>query len=271
MLPYVFVSTLPRSGSTLLMNLLAQNPAFHVTPTNDLIELVVGVRNNWIEQISFKAQGINTVKPRIVNLLRGMFDGFFKDELAAGKTIFDKSRGWFAYIELLEEIFQEPVKLICTIRSVKEIVASFEKLDRQSKLTKPKITGDEFFKCQTTEGRARSLLDKTSVLGLAINRFRDVYTRSLADRMIVIPYNKLVEDPQSQIDYICGNLGLPTFKCNSDNVLQVTKEDDAVHGMELHTIRNKVDRASVDGWKGVIPERLAKSLDIEYADIESML
>ena len=36
-----FVSGLPRAGSTILVNLLGQNPAHHVTPTSGMIELFI--------------------------------------------------------------------------------------------------------------------------------------------------------------------------------------------------------------------------------------
>jgi len=45
-----FINGMPRSGSTLLCNILAQNPEFHVTPTSGLSELVRG------GAILFKAQ-----------------------------------------------------------------------------------------------------------------------------------------------------------------------------------------------------------------------
>lgn len=35
-----FQSSLPRSGSTLFSNIVGQNPAFHVTPTSGLLDLL---------------------------------------------------------------------------------------------------------------------------------------------------------------------------------------------------------------------------------------
>lgn len=271
MIPYIFVSTLPRSGSTLLMNLLGQNPKFHVTPTNDLIELVVNIRNIWTNQISFKAQGLNIVKPRVIKCMRKMFDGFFEEEINQNKIIFDKSRGWFAYIELLEEIFEEKIKLICTVRSIKDIVASFEILDRKNKMTKPTITGDEFFRCQSIEGRAQSLLDKTAVLGLAITRLRDALDRGMGDRITIIPYGQLVTNPIETMTNLHNILGLETFEYDPNNVKQITHEDDTVHGMELHKIReNNIDTTAIGKWKGILSEKTVNWLDREYSDIEKM-
>ena len=39
-----YQSSMPRAGSTLLQNLMGQNPAFHVTPTSGMIDLMLGAR-----------------------------------------------------------------------------------------------------------------------------------------------------------------------------------------------------------------------------------
>ena len=39
-----YQSSLPRAGTTLLQNIIGQNPAFHVTPTSGMIDLVLGAR-----------------------------------------------------------------------------------------------------------------------------------------------------------------------------------------------------------------------------------
>ena len=42
-----FLVGLPRSGSTLLANILAQHPRIHVTPTSGVVDMLVTVRNGW--------------------------------------------------------------------------------------------------------------------------------------------------------------------------------------------------------------------------------
>ena len=53
-----FVSGLPRTGSTLMMNVLALNPAHFVTPTSGLIHLMRSVMRTWPECQEFQAQGL---------------------------------------------------------------------------------------------------------------------------------------------------------------------------------------------------------------------
>lgn len=265
--PILFISGLPRSGSTLLANLLLQNPALHATATNDLIELVVGVRDRWMACEGFKAQGLKAVEPRVRKAIKGLMQGFYADELAAGKTCFDKSRGWPAYIELLEDVFERPVKIVVTVRDIRDVVASFEKLFRKSAMTKHS-PGSAMFDVQTVDGRARQLLSKDAVLGLTVNRVLDVFDRGLGDRLIIVPYRELTEQPQQTLVRIHLELGLPPFVYDPENVEQVTQEDDAGYGMDLHTIRSKVKPETSPAWENVLPVRVAEWLDKEYSDIQ---
>ena len=70
-IPLVLCSGMPRSGSTLLQNLLAQCPRHHCTATNDLLDLLCVVRDKWMTCPGFIAQGLREIEPRVVGLLRG--------------------------------------------------------------------------------------------------------------------------------------------------------------------------------------------------------
>lgn len=270
LLKIYFVSSLPRSGSTLLLNLLGQNPNHHVTPTNDLVEMIIKIRDSWTSFISFKSQGINNVKPRIISSLRGIIKGFFQVEFEQDKVVFDKSRGWFSYIELLEELLQRKVVLLTTVRDIRDIIASFEKLYRKSYLTRFPVFGDAYYNMQTIEGRARQLLDVKSVLGLSVSRMRDVIKRGLGDRLVVIPFRRLTNDPKGVLKNIHEFLDLSDFNYDPENIEQITQENDELHGMELHKIRRKIEPDEGGSWKGILPENLANELATEYRDINHL-
>lgn len=267
-LPIIFVAGLPRSGSTLLQNVLMQCPQHHATATNDVIECVNLVRDNWMKYDGFKAQGLSKIEPRIANLLCGMMYGFYQDEILAGKTIFDKSRGWLFCIELLETILDRPVKVIVTVRDIRDVVASFEKLFRKSALTRHPALGEAYFDVQTVDGRARQLLHPQAVLGLAVRRVLDAFDRGLQDRLVIVPYKELTEQPQLTLARIHLECGLMPFVYDTDNVEQVIHEDDDGYGYVLHQIRSKIEPEFKSAWQGVIPERVAEWLVKEYSDIQ---
>lgn len=251
------------------MNLLAQNPIFHATPTNDLVEMVMNIRNSWTNMISFKAQGIEVVKPRIISSIRGMMGGFFENEIEQQKIIFDKSRGWIANIELLEEILGRKIKIIVTVRDVRSIIASFEKIHRKSQMTKVSPGGNAFYDMQSVDGRARQILSAQAVVGLSITRFRDAIDRGLADRLIILPYHRLTSDTKNVMDNLHDALGVPRFDYDPQNVKQTTQEDDSVHGMELHKIRKEVAFQEPD-WNKVLPSYVNEWIAREYDDINQL-
>lgn len=265
----VFNSSLPRSGSTLIQNLLAQHDNNHCSPTSDLIELVAQIRNSYINYDGFKSQGIMNIAPRIRRAMRGLVEGFYKEEFECGKTIFDKSRGHMAYIELWEEILEREIKIVCCVRDVRDIVASFEKLFRTNQLTKADPLPPAYFECQTIEGRVQHLLSNEAVVGLAINRLRDVFDRKVDNRLIIIPYKKLIEDPVSAVVQISTFVNSEPFICDAKNVEQKTHEDDSVHGMMLHKIRNEIDNKAVM-WEDILPERIANEINERFPFIQQL-
>ena len=72
-----FQSSLPRSGSTLLQNILGQNPDFYVSPTSGVLELLFAARNNYTNDVAFKAQGSQLMKKGWLNFCNCGLEGFF--------------------------------------------------------------------------------------------------------------------------------------------------------------------------------------------------
>jgi sulfotransferase len=163
------VSGLPRSGSTLWMQIVGQNPKFHSTPTSGLINFWMNAKRNWKDNNEFRSQGLDEVENRLKGSFKGIIDGFYEEELAQGKYVFEKSRGWIAYIDYLKDIYQNPdLKVIVLVRDIKAIIASFEKLYRKRSISYPEFSDDDFILSQTVEGRAEILLRKNGVVGLTI-------------------------------------------------------------------------------------------------------
>ena len=63
-----FQSSLPRAGSTLFSNIVGQNPAFHVTPTSGLLDLLYVARGQFSRGEEFKAQGREEMERAFIGL-----------------------------------------------------------------------------------------------------------------------------------------------------------------------------------------------------------
>jgi sulfotransferase len=121
-----FINGMPRSGSTLLCNILAQNPKFHVTPTSGLSELVFGVHQFWKSNPVIKA---SETPQKQLPIIREIFQTYHQD--TDRPIVFNKSRGWAPRIELVENILGHNIKILTTTRKITCILASMEKLYRK--------------------------------------------------------------------------------------------------------------------------------------------
>jgi len=238
-----FVSGLPRSGSTLLCNILAQNPEFHTTPTSACHEGLFTLRNAWGEWIEHKASDLGAEH----NLQRVLNSYIYSYHDTDKPIIFDKGRGWLSLLELAEFATGEKAKVLVPVRNINSILASFEKLYRAN-AHKNKHTGD-YFQAQTVEGRCKHLASSNEVLGLAYNRLKDCIQRGLSDRLFLVEFEDLTHNPEQSMRAIYDFLGYDYFEHNFANVEQSTYEDDSVHGMDLHTIHNEVKPVLDDSIK----------------------
>lgn len=232
-----FISGLPRSGSTLLANILAQNPRFHATSTSGVLDLISSIRNSWDNILEFKASPNDDAKKRV---MIGALHNYYAD--IEKPVIFDKSRGWLAWIEFLEEALGEKVKIIVPVRDLRDILASFEKLYRKNYLRENTLDKNLYLQCQTVEGRCDMWLAFNNPLGIAYNRVKGAMQRGFRDRLHFVHFEKLTSDPHTELKKIYDFLGEKEFVHDFEHVRQMTWENDAVWGLgKLHDIKPKVE------------------------------
>lgn len=235
-----FISGLPRSGSTLLCNILAQNPELHVSKaTSGLHDVLFGVRNQWDRLIEHQAEGISHGRLRAV--LRGIFENYHDTDKT---TVIDKGRGWLSLVEMAEFALGVPVKILCPVRDVAEILASFEKLWRKTTgKSQWNFERDDYMLAQTVEGRCEIWSRRDQPVGLAYNRVKDAFARGHGDKIKLVEFTELTTNPSVTMSAIYTFLEMDYFTHDFSNVAQYTREDDEnVHRIGgLHSIRAKVE------------------------------
>lgn len=237
---HYFISGLPRSGSTLLCNILAQNQRFYVSPaTSGCHDVLFNIRNQWDRLIEHQAEGVNYAQ--LNRVLSAAMDAYHNTDK---EVVIDKGRGWLSLIEMVEFIKGEPPKIIVPVRDLAEILASFEVLWRKSTgMTQWAFEQADYFKAQTVEGRCDIWAGQGQPVGLAYNRVKDAIARGKTGCMLFVEFEDLTRAPERTMERIYEFLGEPGFKHNFDKVEQVTSEDDVnVHRIPgLHSIRSKVE------------------------------
>jgi sulfotransferase len=255
-----FLAGMPRSGSTLLANILLQNPAIHVTPTSGICDMLVQVRNGWDRNDAFQAMDRARSERIKADVLRAMLQAYFGD--VEQPVCIDKNRYWAEFLEMAAELVggRDRVKVLVTVRDLRDVVASFEKLYRKtSALGQVAQEAGMALKFKTALGRAEVFVDDAQPVGRAYNAIRDAVTRGWLDRMHFIDFEDLTRRPKETLRGIYGFLQAPAHAHDFDHVEQVTVEDDFVYGFkDLHVIRQKVEPLP-PAWPSVYDDAVFQS------------
>lgn len=239
-----FQSSLPRSGSTLLQNIIGQNPDFYVTPTSGLCELVLSARNAYTGAQEFKAQNEEDMKQAFRSFCQAGAKAYFQP-LTDKKYVLDKSRGWLYYNDFLD-FFYPNSKLVCMVRDPRAIFASMEKNFRKYPEKSSELINNGKIQGITTEQRIDIWANNIPV-GISLMRLYEVLLQKRHKETIFIRYEDLVSNKQTELDKIYNHFGVDTFKHDFDNVEQITQEDDKIYGIfGDHKIRQKVEPKAPD-------------------------
>ncbi len=262
--PKIFYqSSMPRSGSTLLQNILAQNPDFYVTPTSGLLELVFGARLNYTNALEFEAQDAEQMKKAFLAFSRAGMEAYFQ-ALTDKPYVVDKSRGWNVHFDLLTMIFDEEPKIICMVRDLRQILASMEKRFRLHPDRHRAIENHNDLRGTTTFKRAVQHLQSVPV-GLALDRLQEIEQRGWSNKILFLRYEDLTTQPREAMRFVYAYLDLPEFEHDFQNVSQTTDEDDTVYGMPgLHEIRPVVESRQKD-YTAVIGKDAVRFVQANYA------
>jgi len=240
-----FQSSMPRSLSTLLQNLVSQRPDFYCTPTDGLLELIFAARSNYTSSPEFKAQDKDLMQRAFISFCRQGMDGYCS-ALVEGtdkKYVLNKSRGWGVYRPFLNAVYPNP-KIICLVRDLKDIVASYEKIYRKNQeLSHDPVRNDESARGTTIHKRVDEWMHPTNTIGRAAERIFEMIRQGYDDKILFVKAEDLCLYPEQQMTRIYQYLEVPHFSHDFDNIEQVTMEDDDVYGLGtgLHTIRPKLE------------------------------
>jgi len=239
-----FQSSLPRSGSTLLQNILAQNPDIYSTPTSPLADYVAVLREVYTNNPNVLAQDENEMKKAFQGMSNSAIQGFFAP-ITDRKYILDKSRAWIPNYDFLTFINGEQPKIICMVRDLRDVFASNEKNFRKNphKSRANFGLGD----ANTLPKRIDVWASSINFTGSAIEFLNDAIRTGVVNNILLIKYESLCLYPDKAMEKVYDYLQIPHFKHDFDNVSQFTHENDQIHGIfGQHTIRGRVEMIPSD-------------------------
>lgn len=231
---------MPRSGSTLLCNILSQNPRFRATGTSPLPQLLSINAQAWNNSNECKANYSDEDKKYYLrSIVQNYHLPFHVD------VIFDKSRAWPMHIELLTDLFQARPKVLVTTRYMPAIAASFEKIWRKEIVQHGGIPQGML----TLEDRLKHWMGNTQVIGSVYAGLKDSSQRGNNDCFHQVDFLDLTTNPKITLEKIHDFVEEPWFDYNFNHVAQTIHEKDEFHGFSkdaLHKIRSKVEPVRPD-------------------------
>jgi sulfotransferase len=240
----VFNSSFPRSGSTLLQNILAQNPRFHCTPSSGVAELLLASRACLSASATFKAVDQNQMRDGFLGFCEGGLAGFY-EKITDKAIVVDKSRAWFHYYEWIKTFHPDPKFLVC-IRDLRAVLSSMEKLFVKNRYRQDGADVHDTLAMVTQNNRIGHWLN-TLPLGTAAFRLVEAVQTGTFKHFHIIRFEDLTATPAVTMRKVYEYLGEPEFAHDFDNVEQVTKEDDSfVTFYGDHNIRQKVRPVPLD-------------------------
>lgn len=255
-------SSLPRCGSTLIQNLLGQNPDFYVTPTSGLLELVFAARGNYTNSPEFKAQDKKLMEKAFINFCKGGMDSYVS-AITDKKYYVDKSRGWGIHRDFLNIIQPDP-KIICMVRDLRDIITSLEKLYRKNQQLDSGIVNNGEMIGTTTSKRVDIWL-RTQPVGLALDRLSDIFRMGIHEKIHFVKYEDLLTNPDETMKKIYEYLGTPYYEHDFNNIEQITVEDDEVYGIYGdHKIQTTLGSLK-SNYKEILGESVSNRIKENYS------
>lgn len=250
-----FNSSLPRSGSTLLQNILAQNTSIYCSPTSGTAEMLDGAKKVFTESPLFKLQPGQQSPEHLAGFCRGALEGYY-NAVTNAEWIVDKSRAWMYYFEWLEQIMGDAPKMFICVRDIRAILSSMEKLHRKNAHLTDPAANPAAMQFLTVDQRVQSWMTSPPV-GLSLGCLSDFIHKGHDQKVHFMIYEKLVANPEAEIYALYDFLGIEPFKHTFDRVSQLVEENDAVHGVYGdHQVRAVVEPVKRD-WNDILGKDVA--------------
>jgi sulfotransferase len=256
-----YQSSIPRSGSTLLQNVIGQNPEFYVSPTSGVAELLFGARKQYSTAEEFRAQDAEEMKKAWKGFCQGSLQGWY-GALTDKPRVVDKCRGWGYYYDFVKSYSEDP-KMICMVRDLRGVFSSMEKKHRKNAEADNGVVDWGKGEGTTIEKRLVRWSNSPPV-GLALERLKEIIDVGNDEHILFIKFEDFTENPKAEMERVYEYLGLPYYDHDFDNVEQITHEDDRVYGpFGDHIIRKKVQPLKPD-WDEILGRNLSASVIASY-------
>jgi sulfotransferase len=262
-----FLAGLPRSGSTLLRSILNQNNQLYAGPISPSVELL------YYTDKYFQSSEMLLASPNpqgCYDVLSNMMDHFYHNimEKEGKSKIIEFNRAIPNNIERFRTYIKEDVRIVCPVRSIPEILASFISLIHKNSdkvsfvdqyLIDNKIEVNDNTRCDY-------LMSDYGIVGQALFAMSRPYLRGEEGLLKIVEYDDLVTRTDEVMNEIYDFWGLERWEHKYENLENKYPENDIFqYNLDgMHTIGRTIKKTCKKPEEVLSQEIIEKYSGMEY-------
>jgi sulfotransferase len=221
---------LPRSGSTLLMNILQQNPEIFTSSTCPMPYMVDGCSQAASSVSEFIAMDQDVLNKSLTNFVKQGIDGWFS-AMSDKPIAISKSRSWDTHLNFLFHAYENPKFIVC-LRDLRDIICSFEKLLHKNTFWNIGSREDPFHMHPFEKRMEIYCTDVGANLGRPLHHMPHVFEwmQKRPNNFFLFRFEDFNQDPARSLNTIYDWMQMPRFQHDLNNVEQAKQyEHDTVY------------------------------------------
>lgn len=213
-----FCGGLPRSGSTVLMNILQQNPSVFTTGTcalPDILHQHILIKSRFRE--SHQAMDAQQADSAMYGLIHGATQGWF-GALTDKPTVISKNRTWNNLLHLFPN-----GKFIALVRDLRDVVDSFERLNSNISSLHTFNNNNTLIPAMSTQEKYQYYFNEPNAFSIALNQELSrliEFWQADPNKILFIRYEDFVKEPKYILQKIYNFLNLNYYDHNLQHIMQ---------------------------------------------------
>ena len=248
-----FLIAMPRSGNTLFASIMNQNPDIACTGNSITLEIIkvlfllkqTDVFQNFPDHRSLD------------NILDIVYNTYYKDW--PQKYIIDRGPVMTpSNFALMQKHYKRPFKSIIIVRDLMDVLASYMKWYTENP--------DAFinkYGCKNDEEKLSKIMNSKGAIAKDLDAIKNAY--KYPEMCYFMKYDKLVMNPEEEIDKVYNFFQIPFFQHRFQNLQQININglgyDDGIMGKNMHTIRTNEIKKEYNPYIEKIPQRIREKYE----------
>ena len=254
-------ASFPRSGSTLLQNVMGQNPDIFPSTTSGMFTMLMETRRIFTNHVLFQAQNQTELLPGFRSFLKNGIDGYYSG-LTNKPYAIDKFRGWAGEYNFINDYDPNP-KIVVMVRDLRSIFSSMEKKYRANPLKSFNVTDYMYPIGNSTITRIDHMIQQP-MIDLSLENLWDCMLQKNDKHIHFIKFEEFCKFPTETMEELYEYLEIPYYEHDFNNIEQLTHENDQLYGSYAdHSIRKTFSPPTED-FKEILGEQACEYITEKY-------